>query len=277
MPLLQAIILGIVQGLTEFLPVSSTAHLAVIPWLLGWRDPGLAFDIALHVGTLAAVLLYFFRDWVQVVVQGFGGRAGQDSGLKTNRTLLWLMVVATIPAGIAGLLFQHKAETTLRSPYIIAGTAIGVGLIMWYADYAGRKQKDIGGISWGDAISVGLAQALAVVPGVSRSGITITAGLFRGLDRQTAARFSFLLSAPVIAAAAAKDFWDLIRHEGGIPADMRSAFLAGIVVSAITGSLVIRFFMNYLRGRSLFPFVVYRIIFGIIVIALATFFRFNGG
>jgi undecaprenyl-diphosphatase len=277
MPLIEAIVLGIVQGLTEFLPVSSTAHLAVIPWLLGWKDPGLAFDIALHVGTLAAVLLYFFRDWVQVLAQGFGMNAGHDSALKKNRNLLWLMVVGTIPAGIAGLLFQHKAETTLRSPYIIAGTAIGFGLLMWYADYTGRRQKDIGHISWGDAISVGVAQALAVVPGVSRSGITMTAGLFSGLDRPTAARFSFLLSTPVIAAAAAKDFWDLWKHQGGIAPDMRSAFLVGIAVSAITGCLVIGFFMNYLRERSLSFFVFYRVIFGIIVVALAIFFRFNGG
>jgi undecaprenyl-diphosphatase len=277
MPLFQAIILGIVQGLTEFLPVSSTAHLTVIPWLLGWKDPGLAFDIALHVGTLAAVLIYFFRDWMQVLIQGFGLGTGPDPALKQNRNLLWLMIVATIPAGIAGLLFQHKVETTLRSPYVIAATAIGVGLIMWWADSAGRRQKDIGAVSWGDSIVVGLAQALAVIPGVSRSGITITAGLFQGLERETAARFSFLLSTPVIAAAAAKDFWDLLKHDGGIAPDMRSAFLVGIIVSAITGCIVIRFFMNYLRERSLTGFVIYRVIFGIIVIALATFFRFNGG
>lgn len=272
MPLVQAIILGIVQGLTEFLPVSSTAHLVVIPRLLGWTDPGLAFDIALHVGTLAAVLLYFFRDWVQVVAQGFGLKAGSDPVLARNRNLLWLLAAATIPAGIAGLLFQKQAETLWRDNlYIIAATAIGVGLIMWWAEYAGRTQKDIGHISSADAVSVGVAQALAVVPGVSRSGITIAAGLFRNLDRPTAARFSFLLSTPIIAGAAAKDFWDLLKHPGGLPPEMRAAFAAGIAASAITGCVAIGFFMNYLRRRSLAFFICYRIVFGIIVIALATF------
>ncbi len=276
MPLVQAIILGIVQGLTEFLPISSTAHLVVIPRLLGWPPHSLAFDIALHVGTLAAVILYFFRDWVQVLAQGFGLNIGGDPVLARNRKLLWLLVGATIPIGIAGLLFQHQAETSWRDNlYIIGGTAIGVGLILWYAEYAGRKQKDIGHISPVDAVAIGLGQALAVVPGTSRSGITIAVGLLRNLDRQTAARFSFLLLTPAVAAAAAKDFWDLMK-QGGIPPDLRTAFIAGIAVSAISGCLAIRFLLNYLRRRSLTVFIFYRLIFGIIVIALA-FFRFGGG
>ncbi len=277
MPLLQVIVLGIVQGLTEFLPVSSTAHLALIPWLAGWRDPGLGFDIALHVGTLAAVLLYFFRDWWQVVAQGFGLHATGDPALQRNRALLWLLAAGSIPIGIAGVIFKQQAETTWRSPYVIAAAMIGVGLVMWWAEYSGRRQKDIGHVSATDALAIGVAQALAVVPGTSRSGVTIAAGLLRNLDRPTAARFSFLLSTPAIAAAAGKDFWDLMKHQGGIPPEMRTAFLAGIAVSAITGCLAIGFFLHFLRRRSLAFFIYYRIFFGIIVIALATFFRYSGG
>jgi len=269
MPLLHAIILGIVQGLTEFLPVSSSAHLIVVPWILGWDDGGLTFDVALHVGTLAAVVLFFLRDWVQIIAQGFGWSAGDDLGLSRNRGLLWLLVAGTVPGGIAGLLFEKQAESALRSPYIIASAAIVVGLIMWLADSAGRKENDIGRVSLTDSLTVGVAQAFAIVPGVSRSGSTISAGLFRDLDRATAARFSFLLSTPIIAGAAAKKAWELMKHGGGLPHDMQIAFIAGTLASAITGCITIAFFLNFLRRRSLGFFVWYRVLFGIMVIALA--------
>ncbi|MGH9559382.1 MAG: undecaprenyl-diphosphatase UppP [Bryobacteraceae bacterium] len=275
MPLFQAIVLGIIQGLTEFLPISSSAHLIIIPWALGWQDPGLTFDVALHAGTLAAVLIYFFKDWVQIIGHGFGFNVGHDPQLKKNRALLWLLAAGTIPGGIAGFLFEKQAETTLRSPYIIAATSIGVGLILWWSDWIGRRLKDLGHVSFKDAAIVGLAQAFAIIPGVSRSGSTIAAGLFRNMDRPTAARFSFLLSTPIIGGAAAKKFWDLTRHQGGMPPDMHTAFLVGILVSAVVGCVTIAFFMNYLRRRSLAVFVWYRIFFGIIVIALAIF-RFSG-
>ena len=275
MPLLHAIVLGIIQGITEFLPVSSTAHLIIIPWILGWDDGGLTFDIALHVGTLASVLLYFVRDWIQILAQGFGLNLGYDPVLSKNRNLLWFLALASIPAGIIGYLFEKQAESSLRSPYVIGTTAIAIGILMWIADRSGRRHKDLGHVTVADALTIGTAQALAVIPGVSRSGITISAGLFCNLDRQTAARFSFLLLTPVTAGAAAKKLWDLMRHGGGIPADMHTAFLVGMAASAITGVLVIGFFMNYLRRRTLSFFVWYRIVFGIMVIALALF-RFNG-
>ena len=276
MPLLHAIVLGIVQGLTEFLPVSSSAHLIIVPWLLGWDDGGLTFDVALHVGTLISVVLYFFRDWIQIIGQGLGLKIGADSALSQNRNLLWLLVVATIPGGLIGYLFEKQAETTFRSPYVIATTAIGIGLAMWLAERVGRKQKDLGHVSAMDAAVIGTSQALAIIPGVSRSGVTISTGLFRNLDRQSAARFSFLLLTPITGGAALKKFWDLHKHEGGISPEMHTAFVVGIVVSAIVGALSIQFFLNYLRNRSLNLFICYRILFGIIVVALATFFRFSG-
>ena len=269
MPLYQVIILGIVQGLTEFLPISSTAHLALAPWLLGWKDPGLTFDIALHVGTLAAVLIYFFRDWVQVVAQGVGMPVGADPELKRNPALLWLLVAGSIPAGVAGLLFNKQAETTWRTPMLIGSMMVIIGIVMALAERSGRRVKDVGRISGADAAVIGFAQALALVPGTSRSGVTIAAGLFRDLDRQAAARFSFLMSTPIIAGAALKGFHDLLKH-GGIPDEMKVPFIIGIAVSAVTGFLTISFFLDFLRSRTLYFFIYYRIVFGIIVIALAT-------
>jgi undecaprenyl-diphosphatase len=276
MPLVQVIVLGIIQGLTEFLPISSTAHLVVIPRLLGWPDQGLAFDLALHVGTVAAVVIYFFRDWLQILAQGFGMHPGGDPALQRNRGMLWLLAIGTVPIGIAGLLFEKRADQARENFYLIGTMAIVVGLLLLWADRVGRKQKDIGHISAVDAIIIGIAQTLAIIPGTSRSGITISAGLLRNIDRQTAARFSFLLLTPAVIAAAGKHFWDLMKHEGGIPQEMRTPFIVGILVSAITGMIVIRFLLDYMRRGSYTVFVAYRIIFGIIVIALA-FFRFGGG
>lgn len=272
MPLYQAVVLAIVQALTEFLPISSQAHLWFVPWAMGWKDPGLTFDVALHAGTLIAVLIYFFRDWVQIIAHGFGINAGSDDELRKNQGLLWLLAIASIPAAIAGVLFDKVAETSWRSPYLIGGMLIGVGLLMWMAERGERGNKSIDNVGWADGLSIGFAQALALIPGTSRSGITITVGLFRGLTRETAARFSFLLSTPIIAGAVLKKLWD-IHKEGGFPADMRAPFAVGTAVSGVAGALVIAVFLRYLRRNSLMPFVYYRLVFGIIVIALAAFFR----
>lgn len=274
MPIYQVVVLAVIQAFAEFLPISSTAHLALAPWLFGWKDPGLTFDIALHAGTLVAILLYFFRDWVQIVGQGLGLNAGRDPELAQNRTLLWLLAAASIPIGVLGFIFNKQAETTWRNPYVIGSMLIGVGIVMWIAERRNSNSKTMRQLDWGDGLWIGLSQALSIVPGTSRSGITITTGLFRGLTRETAARFSFLLSTPAIAAAAAKKLWD-IHKEGGIAPDMRLPFAVGVILSGILGAVVIAYFLRYLRRNSLMPFVYYRIFFGIIVIALAVFFRFT--
>jgi undecaprenyl-diphosphatase len=268
MPLIQVVLLAIVQGFTEFLPISSTAHLYLTSWLLGWHAESLDFDITLHIGTLVAVLLYFFGDWVQIVGQAFGFDAGSPSDLSHNRALFWLLVIGTIPVGVAGLAFSHLAETTWRNPWVMGVTLIGVGLLMWWAEDQARAARNVATVTPADAVSVGLAQALAVVPGVSRSGITISAGLLRGLSAESAARFSFLLSTPAIGAAAAKALWD-IHKTTGLHALLSVNFAVGVTVSAITGCAVIAWFLRYLRNNGLRPFVYYRIIFGIIVLALA--------
>lgn len=268
MPISHAIVLAIIQALTEFLPVSSSGHLIVIPKLLGWDDGGLIFDIALHAGTLVAIIIYFFKDWIQIIGQGFGLNIGSDPELRQNPRLLWLLVVASIPAGIVGLLFEKQAETSWRSPYLIGSMLIVVGLVMWMGERARKGDKLMDKVNWGDGITIGTAQALALVPGTSRSGVTITAGLFRGLSRETCARFSFLLGTPAIAGASLKGLWD-IHKGGGIAPGMAMPFLVGIIVSAILGAVVIAYFLRYLRRHSLMPFVYYRLAFGIIVIALA--------
>jgi len=268
MPLLQVVVLAVVQGLTEFLPISSTAHLYLTSWLLGWQTEALDFDIALHIGTLLAVLLYFLRDWLQILAQGLGGRYGHDQELKQNRMMLWLLAIATIPVGVFGYVFNRQAETTWRNPFVIGVMLVAVGVLMWLAERAGRRRRDLSSLNLPDSVAIGVAQALSIVPGTSRSGITISAGLYRDFDRPSAARFSFLLSTPAIAAAAGKALYDMHKH-GGLHAILNAPFLAAVAVSALTGCAVIAWFLHYLRRSSLLPFVYYRIIFGIIVIALA--------
>ncbi|HEY1206267.1 MAG: undecaprenyl-diphosphate phosphatase [Bryobacteraceae bacterium] len=275
MPIYQVIVLAIVQSLTEFLPISSTAHLTLIPRLLGWNSPALNsldFDIALHVGTLAALVAYFFRDWLQILAGGFGINVHGDAEIHHNRGLLWLLALATIPVGVFGYIFKEQAETTWRNSYVIGAMLIVVGIVMYLAERTGAFRKTLGEVSLGDSVAIGLSQALAIIPGVSRSGITISTGLFRGLDRYAAARFSFLLATPALAGAALKAFHDL-HKSGGLAPDMRLAFGVGAAVSAVTGWIVIAFFLRFLRTHTLRFFVYYRIVFGIIVIALAFFAR----
>jgi undecaprenyl-diphosphatase len=271
MPLIQAIILALVQALTEFLPISSTAHLTLFPWLLHWQDPGEAFDVALHAGTLVAVLLYFFKDWLTLALCGLGMKfpaAATSDEVATHRRIFWYMMLATIPGGILGKLFHHQIEEQFRRPFIIACSLIFVGLIMWWADAKARHTRKLEESSLGDAATIGTAQALALIPGVSRSGITISAGLFRGFTREAATRFSFLLSAPIIAGAVAAELPKLIKlHKVGALDLPLSTLLVSILVSGVAGYLVIAFFLRYLQTHTFKVFVVYRIVFGILILA----------
>jgi undecaprenyl-diphosphatase len=277
MPLYQAIVLAIVQGLTEFLPISSTAHLWLVPWVLRWKDPGLTFDVALHAGTLLAVLAYFWRYWVEMVTMAVGlggdGAVTPSSGvtshsaradLRENPRLLWYLVIATVPGALAGWRFEHAAEEQLRSPLVVGAALIVIALFMWAGDWLGKRERDLGHVGLLDSFLVGVAQALAVIPGVSRSGVTMTAGLFRKMKRETAARFSFLLSTPLIAGAALKKGLE-IRH-AGLPHDMRLPFLCGALVSALVGYLVIAVLIRYLERRTFKIFVVYRVALGVILL-----------
>jgi undecaprenyl-diphosphatase len=273
MPLYQAIILALVQAFTEFLPVSSTAHLTLFPWLLGWQDPGLAFDVALHAGTLVAVLLYFFKDWITLTLCGLGLKYPSNATpeeVGQHRKLFWYMVIGTIPGGLLGALFEKTIEERFRTPYVIAISLMVVALIMWWADSKSRMTRAIEQSNIGDAVTIGTAQALALCPGVSRSGITITAGLFRGFTREAATRFSFLLSTPLIAGAVVSHLPKLIKlHKaGGLDLPI-STLLISILVSGVVGYLVIAFFLRYLQKHTLKVFIFYRLLFGIIVLVLA--------
>src|ERR1700689_628820 len=249
MHLWQLIVLAVVQGLTEFLPISSSAHLILIPQFFRWPDPGLAFDVALHAGTLIAVLLFFLREWIQLVLCGVGfhyPRRASEHMVEQNQRLFWYLVAGSIPAGVVGFLFEKKAEEAWRSPIPIAIAMIALGLVMWYAEYIGRRERNMEKTSLGDSLVIGCAQALALFPGVSRSGVTITTGLLRGMDRETAARFSFLLSTPVIAGAAAAEMPKLLRaHKAGQLGMPLTHVELCIGISAVVGYIVIAFLLQY--------------------------------
>lgn len=279
MPIHHVIVLALVQAITEFLPISSTAHLALVPWLLKWRDPGLTYDVALHLGTLAAVLLYFWRVWLRLLLSAFGritplesespARSPDDDEAAGDRRLLWLLIAGTVPAAVIGFAFEDFVETTLRSPFVMGTSLILVALLMWQVDRTSRQVRGLADLRLGDAVSVGFAQAVALIPGVSRSGITISAALMRDFRRDTAARFSFLLSTPVVAGAVLKKGFDLWRV--GVEPNMVAPFVIGIVVAGLAGYAVIAFLIRYLQTRTLKIFIYYRIIFGIIILFLAIF------
>ncbi|HEY2943383.1 MAG TPA: undecaprenyl-diphosphate phosphatase [Vicinamibacteria bacterium] len=259
----QAIVLGIVQGLGEFLPISSSGHLIVVPWLLGWPDHGLAFDVALHLGTLAAVLFAFARDWVRLVSSAVRCLLRGQPFAEPEARLLWLLALASVPGAIAGLLLDEWAETTFRSPALVAATMALMGAVLLIAD---RRASPAGPaaeqVTLKDALLVGFAQALAIVPGVSRSGSTISAALFLRYRREEAARFSFLLATPITAGAALVKVPHLL-HTGNL-----SVVLPGMVTAAVFGFLAIRVLLAYVRGHDYVPFVVYRFAFAALVVAV---------
>jgi undecaprenyl-diphosphatase len=259
MSILQAIVLGIVQGLGEFLPISSSGHLIVVPWLFGWAEHDLAFDVALHLGTVAAVIFAFARDWWQLLGAGLAGlRRGQPFHDPESR-LLWLLAAATVPGVIAGLALEKWAETVFRAPALVGATMAGLGAILWIADRS-EGRGEILRISTRDALLIGLAQACAIVPGVSRSGATITMALFLGYRREEAARFSFLLAMPITLGAAVYKVPKLFAN-GGDP----TVILAGIAAAGLVGFVSIRFLLAFVRARDYRPFVYYRFAFAALV------------
>ncbi len=261
MTTLQAIILGLVQGLGEFLPISSSAHLVLVPWLFKWEDPGLTFDIALHLGTLIAVAIYFWRDWLRLLSKGF------TDTKSTDGRLFWYLVLATIPGAAIGFALEKHAETTFRNPLLIAAMLIFLGIILYWADRKSARNTDVKNITLKTSILIGLSQALAIIPGVSRSGITMTTGLLLGLTREGAARFSFLLSAPIIFGAAAVKLPHIISH----PSLITSNFIIGMAVSCVTGLASIGFLMRYVQTKTFLPFAWYRFILGGAVIIVVLF------
>lgn len=257
MNLLYAILLGILQGATEFLPVSSSGHLVLAEHFLGFSEGGLVFDVALHLGTLAAILIYFRKDFLLMAMALLPGRGSVPEG-ALHRRLFGFLVLATVPGALFGLFLEKSAGTLFRSPFLVATTMGGVGLLLLWAERAGRRSRDIHTLTWTDALLIGLAQALAVVPGVSRSGITMTTGLFRGLNRETAARFSFLLSAPIIFGAGVHSLPKIIK-QGGEGGEATLLYLVGFLAAALSGYAVIAWLLKFVRTRSFDIFAYYRL------------------
>jgi undecaprenyl-diphosphatase len=258
-----ALVLGILQGLGEFLPISSSGHLIVVPWLMGWPDSGLGFDVALHLGTLAAVAFAFWTDWARLAGAGARGILAGRPFADADSRALWYLAAATVPGALAGLLLDEWAETVFRSPALVALTMALVGLVLWAADRRAARTTEDQEITLSHALLIGLAQALAIVPGTSRSGVTISAALFLGLRREAAARFSFMLALPITLGAAIFKVPDLFR-EGADPGPV----LVGMLAAFLSGFLAIRVLLAYVRTRTYMPFVFYRLAFAIVVWAL---------
>jgi undecaprenyl-diphosphatase len=271
--LIQALIMGIAQGLTEFLPISSSGHAILLPYLLGWEDPSgasfiesLAFSVVLHAGTLAALLVYFRADWMRMIPALFASIRDRSLGDDPDRRLIWLLVLSTLPAAVIALLLNDLAETAFRQAGLVAAMLVVGAAIMWAADRWGPRTHTIDRLTHRGALGIGFAQALALVPGVSRSGISMSAGLFAGLDRADAARYSFLMATPITAMAVAYEGLKLIRGEvgGADPA----VLAVGVVSSFVAGILAISVLLRYLRTRSFMVFVVYRLVLAAVVVAV---------
>ncbi len=262
MDIFQIVILALVQGLTEFLPISSSAHLILVPVLTNWPDQGLAFDVAVHAGTLIAVVLYFRRELARMFVEWLASFRG---GLTPDARLAWAVLIGTVPVGIAGLVFNDFVEAQLRSPMVIAVATILFGLLLWYADRVGARGRDEYALSLRDVVLIGLAQALALIPGTSRSGITITAGLLLGMQRKAAARFSFLLSIPVIFLAG---IFKTAEYLGAASVEDAQPLLIGAVISALSAYACIHYFLKLLERIGMLPFVAYRLVLGAVLVVL---------
>ncbi len=261
MDLMQAFWLAVVQGLTEFLPISSSAHLILVPQLFGWPDQGLAFDVAVHVGALCAVVFYFRQELKRLLQEW--SRSLITRKMTAESRLAWAVAFGTIPAGIAGLFLNDLIELYMRSPIIIAWATIGFGLLLWVADRYAKHRITEYELGWGGIMFIGFAQALALIPGTSRSGITMTAGLMLGMKRTATARFSFLLSIPLIMAAGGLKGKELV--ESAMPVDW-AAIALGTSLSAVTAYICIHFFMQLIERVGMLPFVIYRLVLGVILL-----------
>jgi len=266
--LVQALVMGIVQGFTEFLPISSSGHLIIVPFLFGWTDPfitSLAFSVMLHIGTLAALLVYFRADWFRLVPAGLAAIRDRSFRGDPDRRLAWLLVAATIPAAIAGFLMNDLIETVFRDVGLVALTLVVGALILWLADHWGGQTKGVNDVSFPIAVGIGAAQALALVPGISRSGISISAARLAGLNRAAAARFSFLMATPITAGAAIFEVRKLATGETGVDVSA-GPLIVGMLAAFASGMLAIGFLLRYLRTRSLNIFVAYRLVLAAVVV-----------
>jgi undecaprenyl-diphosphatase len=264
---IQALIMGLVQGLTEFIPVSSSGHLVLVPWLFGWKDAFITstlFTVTVHMGTLLALLIYFWRDWLKLIPAGLATIRDRSFKGDADRKMAWLIVVATIPAVLVGPLFDSTIESLVRAPAAIALTLCIGAAILWLADRWGSKTREMDTMTFRGAFAIGVAQVLALVPGISRSGISISAGLFQGLTREAAARFSFLMATPVVAGAGIWEARKLLTHDAGVNPSAHLA-LIGFAAAAVSGMLAIHFMLQFLKRQPLTWFVVYRVAAAVIV------------
>jgi undecaprenyl-diphosphatase len=259
---LHLIILGLVQGITEFLPISSSAHLILLPLIADWQDQGILYDVAAHTGSLGAVMVYFRKDLQGMIKGSFGSF---DATNQNKNNLFWYLMLASIPVGLGGLLFHDYIATTLRSPHVIATSFIFFGIILLWADKGGERTRSFSEIGWRDILVIGIAQAIALIPGTSRSGITITAGLMLGLDRQAASRFSFLLAIPV--SILATGYETSVLFAGEVIIDLTSVL---IVIGVAFGSalLSIHYFLKLLDRTGMLPYVIYRVVLGLAIFAI---------
>ena len=267
---LQALVMGIVQGLTEFLPVSSSGHLVIVPHLLGWTDPfitSLAFSVMLHLGTLVALLVYFWKDWLAIVPAGLATVRDRSFRGDPNRRLAWLLVVATIPALIAGPILNDRLEAAVRTAEDVAIALVVGAAILWLADQVGRRTTEMERVSFPLALGIGVAQAFALVPGISRAGVSISAGLFAGLTREAAARFSFLMATPVIAGAGIFEARNLLTGEAGVAVQL-GPLVVGMVAALVSGLIAITFMLRFVRSHSYLIFVVERLFVAALVLVV---------
>ena len=263
MTVFQALVLGIIQGLSEFLPISSSAHLTLAPWVFGWRDPGLAFDVALHVGTLVAVLWYFNQEWRNLAVAFVQLVRTRRADTDEKRRVIYL-VIATIPGALAGLALENQAESTFRDPVLIASALMVMGVILWLVDRIVPNARSLSSMRWVDGLLIGIGQMFAIIPGVSRSGSTITAGRALKFTREAAAVFSFLMSAPITFAAIVLKVPDAIRDTG-----LTAALVVGVLASAISGWLAITVLLKLVARHGYSVFAAYRLLLGAAILALA--------